>query len=176
MVIDFSDYYIELYLLAIVCLITATLHYSLQPYKNDILNKTDGLLLQLLLLIVSLQMVAFSNGFTINAVEGIAYTLLLLPIFSCILGMFCYLCAFLLKYRLAKDAIARVNPNYEADLDILNADTVDNQHAIQQSAMHRGLQAHPGIISNVAEIQKPLLQDQLAASGFNARYSIVKLC
>ena len=82
-VIDFSDYYIELYLLAIVCLITATLHYSVQPYENDVLNKIDGLLLQLLLLIVSLQMVAFSNGFTINAVEGVAYTLLLLPIFSC---------------------------------------------------------------------------------------------
>ena len=175
-VIDFSNYYIELYLLAIVCLITATLHYSVQPYENDILNKIDGLLLQLLLLIVSLQMVAFSNDFTVDAVEGIAYTLLLLPIFSCILALLCYLCVYLLKYQLAKDAIARVDPNYEADLDILNAYTVNDQHAIHQSATYCGPGAQPGINSNVAELQKPLLQDQLATTEFNARYNIVKLC
>ena len=79
-VIDFSDYYIGLYLLIIVCLFTAILHYTVQPYKNDILNKCDGVLLQLLLLVVSLQMVAFSNGFTVGAVEGLAYVLLLLPV------------------------------------------------------------------------------------------------
>ena len=79
-VIDFSDYYIELYLLTIVCLVTAILHYTVQPYKNDVLNKCDGVLLQLLLLVVSLQMVAFSNGFTIGGVEGLTYVLLLLPI------------------------------------------------------------------------------------------------
>ena len=84
-VIDFSDYYIKLYLLTIVCLITAVLHYSVQPYKNDILNKWDGMLLLLLLLVVSLQMVAFSNGFTTSAVEGVAYTLLLLPIVAMVI-------------------------------------------------------------------------------------------
>ena len=74
-VIDFSNFYVELYLLTIVCLVTAILHYSIQPYKNDVLNKFDGCLLQLLLLVISLQMVAFANGFTDTAIEGIAYVL-----------------------------------------------------------------------------------------------------
>ena len=80
LVIDFSDYYIDLYLLTIVCLVTAILHHTIQPYENDVLNKSDGILLHLLLLVTSLQMVFFSNGFTISAVEGLAYVLLLLPI------------------------------------------------------------------------------------------------
>ena len=84
-VINFSDYYIELYLLTIVCLVTAILHHTIQPYHNNVLNKSDGILLHLLLLIISLQMVAFSNGFTIAAVEGLAYTLLLLPIIFTVL-------------------------------------------------------------------------------------------
>ena len=79
-VINFSDYYIELYLLTFICLVTAILHHVIQPYENDVLNKSDGILLHLLLLIISLQMVFFSNGFTIRAVEGLAYVLLLLPI------------------------------------------------------------------------------------------------
>ena len=79
-VINLSDYYVELYLLTIVCLVTAVLHHTMQPYKNDILNKCDAILLQLLLLVISLQMVFFSNGFAVGAVEGIAYALLLLPI------------------------------------------------------------------------------------------------
>ena len=175
-VIDFTDYYIELYLLAIVCLVTATLHYSVQPYENDILNKIDGILLQLLLLIVSLQMVAFSNGFTVNAVEGVAYTLLLLPIFSYILAMLCYLCVFLLKqYWLAKKH--RLEPHYEVDLDLLTADTaVDDQHAVHKPAArflcatYPGPLAQPGVNSNESELQKPLLQNQLAATEFGRRY------
>ena len=103
-VIDFSDYYIELYLLGIVCLITAALHYSVQPYKNDILNKLDGIILLLLILVVSLQMVAFSNGFTVNAVEGVAYTLLLLPIAVMLIALF----VFLLKLWLAKKTDSNV--------------------------------------------------------------------
>ena len=97
-VINFSDYYVELYLLTIVCLIAAILHYSIQPYKNNILNKLDGCLLQLLLLVISLQMAAFSNGFTVDAVEGVAYTLLLLPIAFILIGI----CLLILKIWLAK--------------------------------------------------------------------------
>ena len=90
-VIDFSDYYVELYLLIIVCLVAAILHHTVQPYKNDFLNKSDGILLHLLLLVISLQMVAFSNGFTIAAVEGLAYVLLLLPITIIIISLLVYI-------------------------------------------------------------------------------------
>ena len=79
-VIDFSDYYIELYLLMIVCLVTAILHDTVHPYNKSILNTYDAILLHSLILIVSLQMVSFSNGFTVEAVEGLASVLLLLPV------------------------------------------------------------------------------------------------
>ena len=98
MVINFSDYYVKLYLLTIVCLITAILHYSIQPYKNDILNKFDATILLLLLLVISLQIVAFSNGFTVSAVEGVAYTLLLLPIAFILIVM----CVLAMRIWLAK--------------------------------------------------------------------------
>ena len=90
-VIDFSDYYIELYLLIIVCLVAAILHYTAQPYKNDILNKCDGVLLQMLLLVVSLQMISLSNDFSVEAVEGVAYVLLLLPIILLSLVLFVHI-------------------------------------------------------------------------------------
>ena len=102
-VIDFSDYYIELYLLITVCLITAALHYSIQPYKNDILNKFDGIILLLLILVASLQMVAFSNGFTVGAIEGVTYVLLLLPIAFMLIVLFV-----LLKLWLAKKTDSNV--------------------------------------------------------------------
>ena len=115
-VIDFSDYYVELYLLTIVCLITAILHHTVQPYENNFLNKSDGILLHLLLLIISLQMVAFSNGFTIAAVEGLAYVLLLLPITIIVISLLVYILKPLLVHlkncvakkaapKLVKDAI-----------------------------------------------------------------------
>ena len=103
-VIDFSDYYIELYLLITVCLITAALHYSARPYKNDILNKFDGIILLSLILVVSLQMVTFSNGFTIGAIEGVAYMLLLLPIAFMLVTLF----VLLLKLWLAKKTVLDV--------------------------------------------------------------------
>ena len=107
-VIDFSDYYIELYLLTIVCLFTALLHYTVQPYENNTLNIYDGIILQLLLLVVSLQMVAFSNGFTTEGVEGIAYALLLLPIVI----TFVVLLVFLLKPHLTTSTAANVDSHF----------------------------------------------------------------
>ena len=114
-VIDFSDYYIELYLLTIVCLITAILHYTAQPYVNDILNKCDGVLLQLLLLVVSLQMIAFSNDFTVDAIEGIAYVLLLLPIVLLILLLLVYILKPWLVMRTAVN-LNVLNPQHAAAL------------------------------------------------------------
>ena len=52
----------------------------------------------LLLLVISLQMVAFANGFTVSAVEGVAYTLLLLPIAFILITM----CVLVLKICLTK--------------------------------------------------------------------------
>ena len=83
-----------------------------------------------------------------------------------------------MKYWLAKNA-RRVDPHHEADLDILNADTVHDQHVINQPAArlwcvtYPGPQSKPGVNSNKFEpLQEPLLQDQLAVTEFGTRYTV----
>ena len=92
MVINFVHYYIALYLLTSLCVIIALLHHHIQPYKSSALNKFDGFILHLLLLVVSLQMVAVgdSTGFTGDAIIGISYVLIFLPIVVCIAALICY--------------------------------------------------------------------------------------
>ena len=80
LIIRFSDIYIRLYLLVTVCLVTALIHHIAQPYndKYDALNKFDAFILQLLVLVVSLQMISVSNGFTTNAIVGIAFVIMII--------------------------------------------------------------------------------------------------
>ncbi|XP_065911404.1 uncharacterized protein [Dysidea avara] len=82
MVIDYSDPFIPLCLLLVACLIVALFHYLLQPYKSDLLNRFDGFILQLLVLLVALQMVVLSEStaFTNNVIIGITYGLIFSPI------------------------------------------------------------------------------------------------
>ena len=89
LIIRFSDIYIQLYLLITVCLVTALIHYIAQPYndKYSAFNKFDAFILQLLVLVVSLQMVSVSNGFTTNAIVGTAFVFVLLPIIAYIMIM-----------------------------------------------------------------------------------------
>ena len=145
-VINFPDYYTELYLLTILCLLTAVLHHTMQPYKNDILNKCDAILLQLLLLVISLQMVFFSNGFTIGAVEGIAYALLLLPIII-IIVVFSIL-------------ILKPQPTTSAEFELTQS--AENQHysysqRFQLPINHVATNANA---LNLQQFREPLLQDQ----------------
>ena len=46
----FFDTYIDLYLLVVICLVTALLHYTLQPYNREYkaLSKSDAFILLLL--------------------------------------------------------------------------------------------------------------------------------
>ena len=87
----FSEIYIELYLLVIICLVTALLHYIVQPYnrKYKALNKFDALILLLLVLVVCLQMISVSNGFSTDAIVGIAFVFVLFPIIAYIIAMSC---------------------------------------------------------------------------------------
>jgi len=96
--VHFTDSYIEQYLLMIICVTVALLHYVLQPYKSSALNKFDGIILYTLLLIVSLRLIAFSNGFTTEATVGITYVLYFFPI---IISMF-----FIFHYVIVKKFIA----------------------------------------------------------------------
>ena len=79
-VIDFANEYITQYLLMIVFVTIAILHFILQPYKSNALNRYDGIILQSLLLVVSLQTTAYSNRFTTEAITGIAYVLYFFPV------------------------------------------------------------------------------------------------
>ena len=153
-VIDFSDYYIELYLLIIVCLITATLHYSVQPYESDILNKLDGILLQMLLLVISLQMVAFSSGFTTTATEGVAYALLLLPIVLIVVTF-----SVLLLKQNAQQHPAAYNAQFQPTTNTtpLAATNIPTHHATIA-----GSRPAVNAIANSVDLQlrMPLLKDQ----------------
>ena len=89
MVINFANNYIALYLLTLLCVIISLLHHHVQPYKCSALNKFDGCILHLLVLVVSLQMVAVGNsiGFTSDAIIGISYALIFVPIVMCIAAL-----------------------------------------------------------------------------------------
>ncbi|XP_065884514.1 uncharacterized protein [Dysidea avara] len=82
LVIGISDQYIALYLLAVVCIAVALLHFLLCPYKDDKLNQYDGIVLQLLVLVVSLQIVSITelSGFNNATIVGMAYGLIFLPL------------------------------------------------------------------------------------------------
>ena len=76
-----SDQYIALYLLAVVCVVLALLHFLFQPYDNDVLNQYDGIVLQMSVLVVSLQIISLSesSGIKESTISGVAYGLLFLP-------------------------------------------------------------------------------------------------
>ena len=82
LVINTSDQYIALFLLTVVCVIVALLHFLLHPYINDKLNQYDGIVLQLLILVVSLQIVSVTelSGFNDNTITTMAYGLIFLPL------------------------------------------------------------------------------------------------
>ena len=86
---NFFDTYVELYLLVIICLVTVLLHSIIQPYnkKYNALNKFDAFILLLLVLVVSLQIISVSNGFTTDAIVGIAFALVLFPIIAYVMAM-----------------------------------------------------------------------------------------
>ena len=82
LVISYNDQLSRLYLLAVVCVSAALLHFLLRPYIHDTLNQYDGIVLQLLILVVSLQIVSVSelSDFANKAIIGMAYGMIILPV------------------------------------------------------------------------------------------------
>ena len=113
--VDFSDRYIELYLLIVVCLIVLLMHHMAQPYESDALNKYDGLILHILVLVVTLQMVAFSNGFTADAIVGMAFGLFLLPMVAYIV-----LVVFLIRHCSFKRCTCINNDQRDEEIPLLD--------------------------------------------------------
>ena len=102
-VIGFPDPYTEQYLLVIICVIVSLLHYVLQPYKSDRLNVYDGIILHTLLLIVSLKIISFSNGFTTDTIIGITYGLYFFPVLVALVFLCHYV--YCIKHRTNADDI-----------------------------------------------------------------------
>ena len=92
LIINFSNKFVELYLLLIVCLVTVLLHYIAQPYNKNIfnaLNQFDAFVLLFLVLVVSLQMISVSNDLTTDAIIEISFVLVLFPIIVYVIAMSC---------------------------------------------------------------------------------------
>ena len=74
-----DDYNYMIYYLQTACVVIAMTHIWIQPYKNDLLNVMDTVILLVMLLIVNLNTISFSTSTT----TGIAIGLLLAPLILC---------------------------------------------------------------------------------------------
>ena len=74
-----DDYNYMIYYLQTACVVIAMTHIWIQPYKNDLLNKLDTVILLVMLLIVNLNAISFSTSVT----TGMAVGVLLAPLFLC---------------------------------------------------------------------------------------------
>ena len=79
MVAPSSDFIYQ-YLLIAACVVIALIHHIFKPYHNQSLNRFDGTILQLLVLVSVLPLVEFfDTTFNSNLISGIAFVLILLP-------------------------------------------------------------------------------------------------
>ena len=72
---------ITLYLLQVICIMMILVHVTVRPYINNIVNVFDSLMLATLVLVISLQIIETSQGFLSNTALGIAFVLVILPLF-----------------------------------------------------------------------------------------------
>ena len=71
-----NDYNNMIYYLQTACVIIAMTHIWIQPYKNDVLNVIDAIILLIMLLIVNLSAFSFST----STIAGIAISLIIAPL------------------------------------------------------------------------------------------------
>ena len=71
-----DDYNNMIYYLQTACVVIAMTHIWIQPYKNDILNVMDAIILLIMLLIVNLSSFSFSTSTT----AGVAISLIIAPL------------------------------------------------------------------------------------------------
>ena len=71
-----DDYNYMIYYLQTTCVVITMTHIWIQPYKNDVLNVMDTVILLIMLLIVNLSAFGFSTSVT----TGIAISLIIAPL------------------------------------------------------------------------------------------------
>ena len=77
---DLSEVFISRYLLITASTIMALIHLLVRPYADNILNISDGAILQLLILVTALPLFEYFDIFDSNLVIAIAFVLVILPL------------------------------------------------------------------------------------------------
>ena len=77
---DSSNDFVLQFSLLTVCVITALIHLILKPYSNPLLNKFDGVILHLLILISALPFVKFFDDFDPMLLMIITFIIVMLPL------------------------------------------------------------------------------------------------
>ena len=75
-----SDAYISRYLLIAATTIIALLHVTVRPYTDNILNMSDGAILQTMILITSLSLFEYFDTFDSGLVIALAFVLVIIPL------------------------------------------------------------------------------------------------
>ena len=76
---NFSETFISRYLLIAISTTIALIHLLVKPYADNILNMSDGAILQLLILVTTLPLFEYFNKFDSSLVIAIAFVLVILP-------------------------------------------------------------------------------------------------
>ena len=92
---SFSEEYISRYLLITANTAIALIHVTVEPYADDILNKFDGAILHLMVLVTALPLFEHFDTFDSSFVVGIAFVLVILPLI-----LFVVMKAFISKHTL----------------------------------------------------------------------------
>ena len=115
-----SNDFIANYMLAIVCGIIALVHLIVKPYSNEILNKFDGIILQL---IIFTAILPWLDDFTSPLVIVMAFILIILPLLSFTA----------MTLLLHKDDLKKIFTKFTAKLKLSNKSNKSNKNNIEES-------------------------------------------
>ena len=88
-----GNYYNMIYGLQTACIIIAMIHGWIQPYKNNLLNGLDEIILLILVLVINLNLFSFLSFISINISVVLVVLPLLLLCFITIRKLLIYCCA-----------------------------------------------------------------------------------
>ena len=117
-IINSSNDFVAIYMLTFVSGVTALIHQTVKPYNNEILNKFDGIILQLIIFITVLPLC--SDDINSPLAITLAYVLIFLPLLS-----FITMALFLLKNNLKK-IIAHFTVKDTSLNNVNNNDVINN--------------------------------------------------
>ena len=115
-----SNGFVANYMLVIVCGIIALVHLMVKPYSNEILNKFDGIILQL---IIFTAILPWFDDFTSPLVIVMAFILIILPLLSFTA----------MTLLLHEDDLKKIFTKFTAKLKLSNKYNKSNKNSIEES-------------------------------------------